>query len=99
QAGIDGTMTDLDGTPNKAKLGANAILGVSLATAHAAADTLGVPLHVYLGGANGRVLPVPMMNILNGGAHADSNVSIQEFMVIPDGAESFADAVRMGTEV
>ncbi|MEK6985142.1 MAG: phosphopyruvate hydratase [Candidatus Thermoplasmatota archaeon] len=99
QAGIDGTMTDLDGTPNKSKLGANAILGVSLATAHAAADQLGVPLHHQLGGTQGRVLPVPMLNILNGGAHADSNVSIQEFMVIPDGAESFAHALQMGTEI
>jgi enolase len=99
QAGIDGAMTDLDGTPNKGRLGANAILGVSLAAAHAAADELQVPLHHYLGGVQGRVLPVPMLNILNGGAHADSNVSIQEFMVVPDGAESFADALRMGTEV
>ncbi len=99
QAGVDGTMTDLDGTPNKRKLGANAILGVSLATAHAAADELGVPLHHHLGGTQGRVLPVPMLNILNGGAHADSNVSIQEFMVIPDGAESFAHALQMGTEI
>ncbi|MEA3189715.1 MAG: enolase [Thermoplasmata archaeon] len=99
QSGIDGTMTDLDGTPNKGRLGANAILGVSLAAAHAAADELGVPLHMYLGGAQGRVLPVPMMNILNGGAHADSNVSIQEFMVIPDGAESFGHALQMGVEV
>jgi len=99
QAGIDGAMTDLDGTPNKGRLGANAILGVSMACAHAAADELGVPLHQYLGGVQGRVLPVPMLNILNGGAHADSNVRIQEFMVIPDSAESFADALRMGTEV
>ncbi|MES2153663.1 MAG: phosphopyruvate hydratase [bacterium] len=99
QSGIDGRMAELDATKNKGRLGANAILGVSLATAHAAADELGVPLHHYLGGAAGRVLPVPMLNILNGGAHADSNVSIQEFMVIPDGAESFADAVRMGAEV
>jgi enolase len=99
QAGVDGTMTDLDGTANKGKLGANAILGVSLATAHAAADQLGVPLHHHLGGTQGRVLPVPMLNILNGGAHADSNVSIQEFMVIPDGAESFAHALQMGTEI
>ncbi|MCA1819181.1 MAG: phosphopyruvate hydratase [Halobacteriales archaeon] len=99
QAGIDGAMADLDGTPTKGRLGANAILGVSLATAHAAADELRLPLHHYLGGVQGRVLPVPMMNILNGGAHADSNVRIQEFMVIPDGAESFAEALRMGTEV
>jgi len=99
QAGVDGAMIELDGSKNKGKLGANAILGVSLATAHAAADELGIPLHMYLGGANGRVLPVPMMNILNGGAHADSNVSVQEFMVIPDGADSVADAVRMGAEI
>lgn len=99
QAGVDGTMTDLDGTANKGKLGANAILGVSLATAKAAADDLEVPLHVYLGGVQGKVLPVPLMNILNGGAHADSNVRIQEFMVAPIGADSFAEALRMGTEV
>ncbi len=99
QAGVDGTMTDLDGTANKGRLGANGILGVSLATAHAAADELGVPLHLYLGGAQGRVLPVPLMNILNGGAHADSNVAIQEFMVAPVGADSFAEALRMGVEV
>jgi enolase len=99
QAGVDGTMTDLDGTANKGRLGANAILGVSLATAKAAADELQVPLHLYLGGAQGRVLPVPLMNILNGGAHADSNVRIQEFMVAPVGADSFAEALRMGVEV
>ncbi len=99
QAGVDGTMTDLDGTPNKGKLGANAILGVSLATARAAADELEVPLHLYLGGAQGRVLPVPLMNILNGGAHADSNVRIQEFMVAPVGADSFSEGLRMGVEV
>ncbi len=99
QAGVDGTMTDLDGTANKGKLGANAILGVSLATAKAAAEELEVPLHLYLGGAQGKVLPVPLMNILNGGAHADSNVRIQEFMVAPVGADSFTEALRMGTEV
>jgi enolase len=99
QAGIDGTMSELDGTPNKGKLGANAILGVSLATARAAAEELAVPLHLYLGGAQGRVLPVPLMNILNGGAHADSNVRIQEFMVAPVGADSFAEGLRMGVEV
>jgi enolase len=99
QAGVDGTMVELDGTANKGKLGANAILGVSLATARAAADELEVPLHVYLGGAQGRVLPVPLMNILNGGAHADSNVRIQEFMVAPVGADSFAEGLRMGVEV
>jgi enolase len=99
QAGVDGAMCELDGTPNKGRLGANALLGVSLATARAAADDLGVPLHLYLGGAQGRVLPVPLMNILNGGAHADSNVRIQEFMVAPVGADSFAEALRMGVEV
>jgi enolase len=99
QAGIDGTLTELDGTANKGKLGANAVLAVSLATAHAAASDLEVPLHHYLGGVQGRVLPVPMLNILNGGAHADSNVRIQEFMVVPAGAQSFAEALRMGVEV
>ncbi|MCA1819477.1 MAG: phosphopyruvate hydratase, partial [Halobacteriales archaeon] len=99
QAGIDGLLAETDGTANKAKLGANAILAVSLAAARAAADELEVPLHQYLGGVAGRVLPVPMLNILNGGAHADSNVRIQEFMVIPDGADSFAEALRMGAEV
>ena len=99
QAGVDGTMAELDGSANKGKLGANAILGVSLATAKAAADELEVPLHIYLGGAQGRVLPVPLMNILNGGAHADSNVRIQEFMVAPVGADSFSEGLRMGVEV
>lgn len=99
QVGIDQLMIQLDGTPNKAKLGANAILGVSMAVAHAAADFLGLPLYVYLGGFNAKTLPVPMMNILNGGAHADNNVDIQEFMVMPVGAESFREALRMGAEV
>ncbi|MDP9848919.1 phosphopyruvate hydratase [Streptosporangium lutulentum] len=99
QRSIDQVMIDLDGTPNKAKLGANAILGVSLAVAKAAADSAELPLFRYLGGPNAHVLPVPMMNILNGGAHADSNVDIQEFMIAPIGAESFREAVRMGTEV
>ncbi|GAX90773.1 phosphopyruvate hydratase [Effusibacillus lacus] len=99
QVGIDKLMIDLDGTPNKGKLGANAILGVSMAVAHAAADFLGLPLYVYLGGFNARTLPVPMMNILNGGAHADNNVDIQEFMVMPVGAESFREALRIGAEV
>ncbi|MGB0653548.1 MAG: phosphopyruvate hydratase [Thermoplasmatota archaeon] len=99
QVGLDHAMIDLDGTPNKGRLGANALLGVSLATAHAAAAESGVPLYAYLGGQNGRVLPVPLMNILNGGAHAANNVSIQEFMVAPVGADSFRDALRMGTEV
>ncbi|MEV0351887.1 phosphopyruvate hydratase [Nonomuraea sp. NPDC050680] len=96
---IDQIMIDLDGTPNKAKLGANAILGVSLAVAKAAADSADLPLFRYLGGPNAHLLPVPMMNILNGGAHADTNVDIQEFMIAPIGASTFREAVRMGTEV
>jgi enolase len=92
-------MIELDGTPNKKSLGANAILGVSLATSRAAALSLGAPLYRYLGGVNARTLPVPLMNILNGGAHADSNVDIQEFMVVPWGAPTFAEALRMGAEV
>ncbi|MEV4180848.1 phosphopyruvate hydratase [Streptosporangium canum] len=99
QRSIDQVMIDLDGTPNKARLGANAILGVSLAVAKAAAESAELPLFRYLGGPNAHVLPVPMMNILNGGAHADTNVDIQEFMIAPIGAESFREAVRMGTEV
>lgn len=99
QATVDRTMCELDGTPTKSKLGANAILGVSLATARAAADILGVPLYRYLGGVNARVLPVPLMNILNGGAHADNNVDIQEFMVVPVGFETFESALQAGTEV
>ncbi|MDR0436032.1 MAG: phosphopyruvate hydratase [Propionibacteriaceae bacterium] len=96
---LDAVMLELDGTENKGKLGANAILGVSLAVARAAADSAGLPLYRYLGGPNVHLLPVPMMNILNGGAHADSNVDIQEFMIAPIGAESFAEALRMGAEV
>jgi len=99
QIGIDRAMLELDGTPNKSKLGANAILGVSIAVAKAAAESLGLPLYQYLGGANAKVLPVPMMNILNGGKHADNNVDIQEFMILPVGASSFAEALRMNTEV
>ncbi|MBG0814972.1 phosphopyruvate hydratase [Planomonospora sp. ID82291] len=99
QRSIDQVMIDLDGTPNKARLGANAVLGVSLAVAKAAAESAEQPLFRYLGGPNAHVLPVPMMNILNGGAHADTNVDIQEFMIAPIGAESFREAVRMGTEV
>ncbi len=99
QAGIDAMMIELDGTPNKAKLGANAILGVSLAVAKAAAESAGLPLYRYIGGANAKQLPVPMMNILNGGKHADNNVDIQEFMIMPVGAESFAGALRMCAEV
>ncbi len=96
---IDQTMLDLDGTPNKAELGANAILGVSLAVARAAADSAGLPLYRYVGGPNAHVLPVPMMNILNGGSHADSNVDIQEFMIAPIGAPTFGEALRQGAEV
>jgi enolase len=96
---IDQTMIDLDGTPNKAKLGANAILGVSLATAKAAAVSANLPLYRYLGGPNAYLLPVPMMNIINGGAHADSDVDFQEFMIAPIGAPTFADALRTGAEV
>jgi enolase len=99
QREIDNLMRDLDGTPNKANFGANAILGVSLAVAHAAAESAGLPLFRYVGGPNAHVLPVPMMNIVNGGAHADSNVDIQEFMIAPIGADTFADALRMGAEV
>lgn len=98
QEGIDNFMIDLDGTPNKAKLGANAILGVSLAMAKAAADHCNLPLYRYLGGSNVGILPVPMMNILNGGKHADNNVDFQEFMIMPIGAKSFAQALRMGAE-
>ncbi len=96
---VDRTMLDLDGTPTKKKLGANAILGVSLATAHAAATSVGLPLYKYLGGPNAKVLPVPMMNIMNGGAHSDAPIDIQEFMIMPKGADSFREALRMGTEV
>jgi enolase len=99
QAGLDRALIDLDGTPNKSRLGANAILGVSLAAAHAAAAHSGVPLWRYLGGEEASVLPVPMMNVLNGGAHADNKVDFQEFMVMPAGASSFAECLRMGTEV
>lgn len=99
QVSIDKTMLDLDGTPNKGRLGANAILGVSLACAHAAANYLGLPLYQYVGGVNAKVLPVPMMNIINGGKHADNNVDLQEFMVMPVGAKSFSEALRMSSEV
>ena len=99
QIGIDRKMCELDGTEYKSMLGANAILGVSLATAKAAADEAGLPLYQYIGGANAKELPVPMMNILNGGAHADNNVDIQEFMIMPAGAKNFAEALRMGSEV
>jgi enolase len=96
---VDQVMLDMDGTPNKAKLGANAVLGVSLAVARAAADSAGLPLFRYLGGPNAHLLPVPMMNILNGGAHADSDVDIQEFMVAPVGAPTFTEALQQGAEV
>jgi enolase len=99
QAALDARMNELDGTPTKGKLGANAILGVSLAAAKAAAAAHGLPLYRYVGGANARTLPVPLMNILNGGAHADSNVDIQEFMVVPVGAPTFAEALRYGAEI
>ncbi|NMB27894.1 MAG: phosphopyruvate hydratase [Tissierellia bacterium] len=99
QIGIDTKMIELDGTENKGKLGANAILGVSLAVARAAANELGMPLYNYIGGVNGKVIPVPMMNILNGGEHADNNVDIQEFMIMPVGAPSFREALRMGAEI
>ncbi len=99
QAKIDGTMIALDGTPNKARLGANAILGVSLATAKAAAAAHDTPLYRYVGGANARTLPVPMMNIINGGVHADNPIDFQEFMIMPVGAPTFAEGLRMGVEV
>ena len=99
QVAIDGVMIELDGTPNKAKLGANAILGVSMAVARAAAESYDLPLFQYLGGTNAKELPVPMMNILNGGAHADNNVDIQEFMIMPIGASSFMEALRYCAEV
>jgi enolase len=99
QVGVDMALIELDGTENKGKLGANAILGVSMAVARAAADYLDIPLYQYLGGFNSKQLPVPMMNIVNGGEHADNNVDIQEFMVMPVGAESFREALRMGAEI
>ncbi len=99
QRGLDRSLIDLDGTANKGRLGANAILGVSLATAKASADELELPLYRYIGGANAHVLPVPMMNVVNGGAHADNNVDLQEFMVVPVGAASYREALQWGTEV
>jgi len=99
QNALDQIMILLDGTPNKAKLGANAILGVSLAIARAAAEELGMPLYRYVGGVNANTLPIPLMNILNGGAHADNKIDFQEFMVVPTGADTFSDALRMGVEV
>src|SRR4051794_25702014 len=99
QAALDRRLVELDGTPNKSRLGANAILGVSLAAAHAAAAEEGLPLWRYLGGEAAHVLPVPMMNVVNGGAHADNSVDFQEFMVVPLGAPTFAECLRLGTEV
>ena len=99
QIGLDQMMIELDGTPNKSKLGANAILGVSLAAAKAAAMSSGLPLYRYVGGANARLLPVPMMNIINGGAHADNPIDFQEFMIMPVGADTVAESIRMGAEV
>ena len=99
QRGIDHLMIDLDGTENKSRLGANAILSVSLAAAHAASQSAGLPLYQYLGGVNAHIVPVPMMNIMNGGAHADNNVDIQECMIMPVGADSFSEGLRMGAEV
>ena len=99
QAGVDQAMLNLDGTPNKSVLGANAILGASMATAHAAASACGLPLYKYLGGPNSKVLPVPMMNVLNGGSHSDATIDVQEFMIMPVGASSFKEALRMGCEI
>ncbi|MBN1910679.1 MAG: phosphopyruvate hydratase [Pirellulales bacterium] len=99
QVGLDERMNELDGTANKSKYGANAILGISLATAHAAADHAGLPLYRYLGGTSARILPAPMMNIINGGQHADNAVDVQEFMIMPLGVETFSDAIRCGCEI
>ncbi len=99
QAALDQALLELDGTPNKSSLGANAILAVSLAVARAAADDVGLPLYAYLGGVGGRLLPVPLMNVINGGAHADNALDVQEFMLVPAGAESFSAALRMGAEI
>src|SRR5437588_4229559 len=99
QAAVDATLIELDGTPNKSRLGANAILGASLAVAYAQAQEEGMPLWRYLGGEHARVLPVPMMNVLNGGAHADNKVDFQEFMIVPLGALTFSECLRMGVEV
>ena len=99
QAALDRQMIELDGTANKQRLGANAILGVSLATAKAAANALGLPLYRYVGGVNAKLLPVPMMNVINGGAHADNPIDVQEFMIMPVGAPSFSEGLRMGTEI
>src|SRR5256886_12300167 len=99
QAAIDQALLELDGTPNKSGLGASAILGVSLAVARAAADDAGLPLYAYLGGVGSRLMPVPLINVLNGGAHADNGLDFQEFMLVPAGADSFSTAIRMGAEI
>ena len=99
QPNLDRALIELDGTPNKGRIGANAILGTSLAVARAASDSLNIPLFQYIGGAGARTLPVPLMNILNGGRHADNNVDIQEFMIAPVGAKKFSEALRMGAEI
>src|SRR5262249_54497725 len=99
QVDVDAAMLAADGTPNKRKLGANSILSVSLATARAAAEAVGLPLYAYLGGVGARTLPVPMMNIINGGAHADNNIDFQEFMIVPGGLPTFSEALRAGVEV
>ena len=99
QAAVDQALLELDGTPNKSALGANAILAVSLAVARAAADDAGLPLYAYLGGVGARLMPVPMLNVLNGGAHADNGLDFQEFMLVPAGADSFSSAIRMGSEI
>lgn len=99
QTGIDQLMIELDGTPNKGKLGANALLAVSMAAAKAAAEEAGLPLYRYVGGTNAKTLPIPMMNILNGGAHADNKIDFQEFMIMPVGASSFSEGLRWGVEI
>ena len=99
QAAVDRALLELDGTPNKSGLGANALLGVSLAIARSGADECGLPLYQYLGGPGARIMPVPMMNVLNGGAHADNGLDIQEFMIVPAGAGSFGEALRVGVEI
>ena len=99
QAAVDRALLELDGTPNKSGLGANALLGVSLAIARSGADECGLPLYQYLGGPGARIMPVPMMNVLNGGVHADNGLDIQEFMIVPAGAGSFGEALRVGVEI
>ena len=99
QNGIDRILVELDGTPNKSRLGANAVLGVSLAVAKAASDAIRLPLYRYVGGVSARTLPLPMMNVINGGAHADNSIDFQEFMIMPIGARSFSDSLRMGAEI